>query len=88
VYSDYGGAGTKKTDPQESHVTQQDPGESLPAAFEETFRPRFQRCESMLFDFSYTTAGQGLRFRGLAVELGLQDRSQTIRRVPSSQRSS
>jgi hypothetical protein len=68
VFNDFGQVGSDED--AKVMTVKARPGETLPALYEQTIKPKRGRCDSMLLRFSYLSTEGGITFRALAVEVG------------------
>lgn len=68
VFNDFGNVGSDED--AKVMTVKARPGETVPALYEQTIRPKRGRCDSMLLRFAYQSTEGGLTFRALAVEVG------------------
>ncbi len=68
VFNDFGQVGSDED--AKVMTVKARPGETTPAMYEQTNKPKRGRCDSMLLRFSYLSTEGGLTFRALAVEVG------------------
>lgn len=81
IFNDFGNIGSGED--VKTAVIKPRQGETTPAIYEQTFRPKRGRCDSMLLRLSYPSTDPGITFRALAAEIGAYNPA-TVARPGSS----